>query len=331
MIDNSGSYTEEEEDEMVVEAREIDPLCPVIPVTKKEIQEACKPWRKAIIIKLLGERVGLNFLTGRLARLWHPTGEMEVIDLDHDFFIVRFSNSTDYQHVFDGGPSIILGHCLVIQQWKPKFILSAGEIGKVAVWVRIPQLAIELYENHFLWRIGEHLGRIVRIDEHTLKMRQEALRMEKEGLSPAGTERGRFNIICVEVDLRKTLVAKFEMNGDNYKVEYEGLNQICFHCGRFGHRMDSCPMLTDISGGGGTQRSSPAITKHGKQAAQDAEPFGEWMLVKRNHRKGKPASGSKKVINVSNKSGSRFNALAGEGSPKFGKNQIIPIASQGEI
>ncbi|KAK7290848.1 hypothetical protein RIF29_05581 [Crotalaria pallida] len=29
--------------------------------------------------------------------------------------------------------------------------------------------------------------------------------------------------------------------GKEYKVEYEGLHLICFHCGRFGHRKDHCP------------------------------------------------------------------------------------------
>src|ERR1044072_5494183 len=153
--------------------------------------------------------------------MWQPTGEMEVIDLDKGYYVVRFSNRADYAQIFTGGPWMILGHCLMIQQWKPGFRPTDDALGKVAVWVRVPGLPIEFYGKHFLWRIGNTLGRMIRIDDHTL-------RMESDGLSLVGTERGKFARICVEVDLRKTLLAKFSMNGETYRVEYEGLNQICF-------------------------------------------------------------------------------------------------------
>lgn len=56
------------------------------------------------------KKVGLGFLKGRLARLWNPPGDTEVIDLNHDYFVIRFSNVVDYNHVFDGSPWFILGH-----------------------------------------------------------------------------------------------------------------------------------------------------------------------------------------------------------------------------
>lgn len=57
-----------------------------------------------IIIKLLGKRIGLRMIQARLPKLWQINGNLEVIDLQHEFFIVRFSNWGDYAHVFYGGP-----------------------------------------------------------------------------------------------------------------------------------------------------------------------------------------------------------------------------------
>lgn len=57
-INNSGSDAEEEDDELEEGDEEMvpqDPLCPVIKVSKQELKEACKPWKKAIIVKLLGK------------------------------------------------------------------------------------------------------------------------------------------------------------------------------------------------------------------------------------------------------------------------------------
>lgn len=41
-------------------------------------------------------------------------------------------------------------------------------------------------------------------------------------------------------------MAKFLFNDQTYRVEYEGLNQICFHCSRFGHKVESCPLLANL-------------------------------------------------------------------------------------
>lgn len=96
-------------------------------------------------VKLVGKRVGLAFLKGRLARIWKPIGEMEVIGMNHGFFVVRFSNSADYNQVFDGGPWMVLGHYLMVQKWEPEFKHAQGELGKVAVWIHVPDFPIEYY------------------------------------------------------------------------------------------------------------------------------------------------------------------------------------------
>ncbi|KAJ1416829.1 Zinc finger, CCHC-type [Sesbania bispinosa] len=116
-----------------------DPLCPTIKVTKGEVRVACQPWKKAILVKLLGKRLGMRFLRQRLIKMWQPSGTMEMIDLENDYFLIRFSNVED-------------------------------------------------------------------------------------------------------------------LNGRIYKVEYEGLHLICFHCGRYGHRREACPTLPSTTGIAGPDR-----------------------------------------------------------------------------
>ncbi|KAK7263633.1 hypothetical protein RJT34_31226 [Clitoria ternatea] len=57
------------------------------------------------------------------------------------------------------------------------------EIQKVTVWVCIPRLPRELYNRNMLWRIGQQLGTMLKVDEAT-----------------SIHSRGRFARICVEVD-----------------------------------------------------------------------------------------------------------------------------------
>ncbi|KAL4373826.1 hypothetical protein AHAS_Ahas05G0120600 [Arachis hypogaea] len=52
--------------------------------------------------------------------------------------------------------------------------------------------------------------------------------------------RSKFAGICVEIDLAKQLVPKISMLGCELHLEYEGLYQICFSCGKYGPRSEQC-------------------------------------------------------------------------------------------
>ncbi|KAJ1389495.1 hypothetical protein SESBI_38230 [Sesbania bispinosa] len=159
--------------------------------------------------------------------------------LDNDYFIIRFADWSDLSKVYEGGPWLIMGHYLVIQRWKPEFLPYEDEFKRVLVWIRIPGLQIEYYDDHILWRIGDVVGHTIKIDPNTLGQHEDDL-----GTSMV-TEKARFARICVEVDLRKVLIARFKLHGRVYHVKYEGLHLICFKCGCFGHCKELCPLLEE--------------------------------------------------------------------------------------
>lgn len=96
-------------------------------------------------------------------------------------------------------------------------------IEKVAVWIRLPDLAMEYYDNTVLWKIGNHI-------EKTLKM----------GRTTSVGMCGNYAHICVEVDLTKPLLSKFKLRLRIRRISYEGLHMICFGCGQYGHKHDVC-------------------------------------------------------------------------------------------
>ncbi|KAL4286384.1 hypothetical protein AHAS_Ahas19G0080800 [Arachis hypogaea] len=53
--------------------------------------------------------------------------------------------------------------------------------------------------------------------------------------------RGKLSCICMEINLRKQLVPSFMALEKEFQLIYEGLHQICFYCGIYGHRVDGCP------------------------------------------------------------------------------------------
>ncbi|RYR24150.1 hypothetical protein Ahy_B02g057652 [Arachis hypogaea] len=117
-------------------------------------------------------------------------------------------------------------HYLIIQRWRPFFLSYEQAVRKIAVWIRIPNLSIELYIYRFVWRVGSAIGAMLKIDKTT-----------------SIHSRGRFTRICVEIDLAKKFVPKISVMESILNVEYEGLQLIFFSCGLYGHRANQCNEL----------------------------------------------------------------------------------------
>ncbi|XP_019155023.1 PREDICTED: uncharacterized protein LOC109151878 [Ipomoea nil] len=178
---------------------------------------------------------------------------------------------------------MLFNHYLVVQEWVPNFHPHSNTTKKILVWIRLPDLSIEYFDEKTLRKIGNKVGRTVKIDVTT-------------GLAT----RGKFARICVEVDLTKPLLAKFTIEEDVLPIEYEGIHWICFICGTYGHRKEQCGQGSEFDrqamgnhmevdagiGKANDAEYEPAMTKQLPVIKPHAtEKFGNWMLVKRKDKR----------------------------------------------
>lgn len=242
LVENRWYKFKEEEEAMDKHCYVYDP-CPEIRVSEKELADWSVPWKGALVVSLLGKKVSFRVLENKLKRDWARKGTLEITDLPRNFYVVKFSAPEDYKHALFNGPWMLADHYLLVQRWRPFFITNATVESKVAVWVRIPELPLEFYNDRFLWRVGAKLGSLLKIDRLT-----------------SIHSRGHFARICVEIDLSKKLVPTIKVMGAVLRLEYEGLHVVCFACGRYGHKQDSCPELqsktTVVQGGGNGDKSA---------------------------------------------------------------------------
>lgn len=138
------------------------------------------------------------------------------MDMADGYFLVYFSTEEDYSFALFEGPWMIADHYVIVQRWRPMFLQNAESVKNVAVWIRIPRLPLELFNTHFVWRIGSGLGSMMKVDRLT-----------------SIHSRGQYARICVEIDLEKPLKTFIIIRGYKLFLEYEGLHLICFHCGRY--------------------------------------------------------------------------------------------------
>ena len=181
-------------------------------------------WAHSLIVKVFGRTVGFHFLHSRIMSLWKLGGRLDCVDLDHDFFLIRFGLFEDFDKVLRGGPWFIGDHYLTIKPWEPNFKPSTANCSSVAVWARLPELPIKYYESRVPKNIGSALGPILRIDTQTT------------------TEfKGRYARVCVQVNLDVPLTRAIRIGHLHQPVVYKGLNLLWFSYGHLVHWKVSCP------------------------------------------------------------------------------------------
>lgn len=258
--------------------------CPLIKVSKDDKVRIRKQFKQSLIIKVLGRKVGYTYLLRRLNTIWHPKSKMELTSMANDYFLVKFNSMTDYEFAKYGGPWMIMEHYLIVKEWRPDFEPHKDTTEKVLVWVRFPDLPLEYFDADILFRVGEKIGKPIRMDSATSLI-----------------SKGNFARLCVEVDITKPLLSRFWLRKKVRTIEYEGIHMVCFKCGIYGHNEGSCnsggvetgetseARPEKETGGsqlaGGNEKGKTQIVKENTQIRQEiTEPYGPWMIANMNTR-----------------------------------------------
>lgn len=193
-----------------------------------------------------------------------------LIDLANDFFIAKLTNKQDQDTAILHGPWMIAGHYVHVRKWIPNFEPETAEVSTLPIWVRFPVLPVEYYNEQWLKRAGDRIGRMLKVDKTTLV-----------------ASRGRFARVCVEVDLRKPLCEGYWRRGRRKALQYEGLHPLCFHCGVYGHQALNCPSVQGNQRSTEDQQTSSDSPQPPKSSGIEevGTQYGPWMIAQRNcHR-----------------------------------------------
>lgn len=170
--------------------------CPFVDLNWERNKANWKPWRRSLILKVLGKNFHIKVLEPRLKRVWQLQDDCKIIDIDKGYFIARFYSRADYLKALEGGPWMVLGHYLMVQRWKPNFVPTTDMPNTTLVWIRLPHIPIEMFYNEALLDMGNVICHAVRVE-------------------CMGTDvlKGRFARVCVEMVLHKPLVPVINVMG----------------------------------------------------------------------------------------------------------------------
>lgn len=92
---------------------------PGIKIDEKILHIINEEWKDAIIIKLMGRPWDVVILRSRLANLWNIRGNLELVDVGHNLFVVRKLDPVIRESILTKGPWKIAGQFLALQKWFP--------------------------------------------------------------------------------------------------------------------------------------------------------------------------------------------------------------------
>ncbi|KAI9076389.1 hypothetical protein K1719_041624 [Acacia pycnantha] len=275
-----------------------NPLCPKFDFEEKEKERLMRPFRRTLVVKLMGRQLSYGFMVKKLSQIWARKGLIDVFDLENDYYLVNFQHKEDYMEALTGGPWVITDAYLNVARWRPNFNPKAAKIESVVAWVRFPDLPAPLFDKKFLMNLGNSIGKVIRLDVHT-----------------AHRARGKFARMCVELDLTKPLIPEFSVEGQTLSIVYESLGCLCTRCGRIGHNKEACEALNRKT----TEGEMEVEEMGGKKSPEGAkEDEGErWKIVQR------PRRPNRSVITLKEQQkGSRFTVLREESEDELGELHV---------
>lgn len=330
-------------------------LLPKVFLNKKVFEELCTPWKDALVVKLLGKKIGYNLMKEKLKKVWKPAGVFDIMDIDNGFYMVKLDMEADREMVISNGPWMMFDHYLAVMRWSPEFVSPNAKVDRTTVWIRFPGLNLVYYDESFLLALASVVGTPIKVDRNTLKV-----------------ERGRFARICVEIDLNQPVVGKVWVNGYWYKVSYEGLHIICSSCGCYGHLARNCtapppsnqlaspettlspvpgveetvqavaektvPVVAENVTAQETEGENPELAFNASTPKQNpGETHGDWLVVTRRKRStpiAKAMNKSNTMTHLSNSFEKLYSSpktvthVGGKGKgPLFNSSKNIPVAA----
>lgn len=107
---------------------------------------------------------------------------------------------------------------LALEEWRPNFKLSRDGVHQARVWVRLPDLLVDLWDKKKILKIAFTVGKPLLLDEWT----ENNIRM--------GYAR-----VCVLIDASQLVCPAIKIKINNVimwqEFIYEELLEICYNCG----------------------------------------------------------------------------------------------------
>ncbi|XP_058733512.1 uncharacterized protein LOC131605135 [Vicia villosa] len=195
----------------------------IVEIEKSDIESEILYWDSALIMYVLGGELSMNMVEQFMIRNWNTVQLLDLLYHDDGYFIMRFKSIKKKEEILMNGPYTIRNMPMLLRDWKPGFNMKNDMLRTIPIWVKLPQLPLELWGAKSLNKIGSAIVTPVVIDECT-----------------AQKLRASYARILIEIDATQQVPKEITIHNHEGKkvkqaIEYEWMPKFCGRCQKFRH------------------------------------------------------------------------------------------------
>lgn len=93
----------------------------VAKLEKSELEKEALKWKCALIISVIGEKPGYNYMRRYINQTWNTVSMRDLYYHDDGHFIVKFQSMADMKEIMCSGPYTVNNRPMIMKQWTPQF------------------------------------------------------------------------------------------------------------------------------------------------------------------------------------------------------------------
>ncbi|XP_070021437.1 uncharacterized protein [Nicotiana sylvestris] len=139
----------------------------VVKLDKEEVEKETIKWKNALIVYIIGEAPGYNYMKQFVSHTWCNVTEPILYLHEEGYYIVKFENIEDLGEVLYGGPYSINRRPMIVKQWAPNFDISNEFLTEILLWVTFPKLPMNCWRYKSLSKMASAIGKPLFADQCT--------------------------------------------------------------------------------------------------------------------------------------------------------------------
>jgi len=193
------------------------------------IQKVVQMTKLTLVGRVNGRVFALRTISNWMKDAWSFLGYVpEVVELCRNWVAFYFHSEEQAQLILRQNWSID-GSPMLIKPWSPLFDASRERVDIIPIWVRLPALPLQFWEEEHFQSIGNLLGEFLESDKSYLDSKQRKMAR-----------------ILVKINVREGLGDEVDLAMGPFrhtqKIDYENVPFRCRRCHVYGHLVADCKL-----------------------------------------------------------------------------------------